>query len=205
MSIITLPSAPLKWRSADFRLLRADGVQEFVSGATQVTAFPKAIWALTLNLPPLIAAELAAWRAALAQLSALGNTFLGSPPDYSGPSTGYAGPAPTVQGAGQLGRTLNVQGMTANASVLAAGDFFHVIANGVRELKVMTAPLIANGSGVGVANFEPALRNAPNGASALEILTPAAEFRLTSSQFEYGVDLDRFGEVRIDAVEAFAP
>ena len=205
MAIVTLPSSPIKWRDAEMRLLRADGVQEFVSGATQITAFPKAIWAMTLSLPPLDPAELAAWRAALAQLSSLGNTFLAGPPGYNGPSTGYSGPAPSVAGAGQLGRSLSLQGMTANASVLAAGDFFHVIANGVRELKVTTTPLVANGSGAGVVSFEPALRNAPNNLAAVQIAAPQAEFRLASPEFRYGMGVNKFAAIRLEAAEAFAP
>lgn len=205
MTLIALPSSPIKWRSAALRLLRADALQEYASGATKVTVYSKAVWALSIDLPPLDGADLRAWRAALAQLSSLANTFAASPPDYSGPSTGYAGPAPKVATAGQLGRSLALNSMSANAAVLSAGDYFHVVAAGVKELKIVTAPLTSTAGGTGTVAFEPALRNAPSATASLIINNPQAEFRLVSPDAGYRVDLNRFGDISFEAIEAFGP
>lgn len=208
MAVIPLPATPIRWRDASFRLLRADAVQEYVSGATQVTAYSKAIWAGTWELPPLFADEAGEWRARLAQLSSYANTFEAGPPGYAGPTapTPYTGnPNPLVNGAGQLGLSLACDGMVANRWVMRRGDYFHVVAAGQKELKILTSPVVANAAGQAVFSFQPALRNAPADNAAVEIFAPVAAFRLAAPQFAASFDLNRAASLALDAVEAFVP
>lgn len=207
MAVITLPETPIRWREATFRLLRADAVQEYASGATRVTAYSKAIWAGTWTLPPLFEGNAGAWRAALAQLSSFANTFEAGPPGYAGPSgpNPYAGPAPLVNGAAQLGLQLVCDGMTAGVTVLRPGDYFHVVANGQKELKIVTETVTTNGSGQATIRFEPALRNAPADNATVEIFNPVTAFRLVRPELVVGIDLNRAEAVDLDATEAFAP
>lgn len=201
--IIQLPNQDFS--NAGFSLVRSDEVIEYASGAEQVTSFGKAIWSLRLTLPPLTREQLRQWRAALAQLSALDNRFEAGPPEYTGPSTGYAGPAPTVNGAGQLGNALAVAGLPASTTILRAGDYFSVDAANEKELKIITADVVSNASGQASIQFEPALRNAPASGSVVEIFSPKARFRLVSSSATWSVESFLDGAVSIEAVESFAP
>ena len=205
MALITLPEDPVKWRVSSWGLLRADAVQEFMNGARQVTAYQKAVWGGQIQLPALNDDDAARlkWRAALMQLSRLSNTFeLGAPDAQAGPSTGYAG-ALNVAGADQLGLTLAFAGATPSASILNAGDYFHVVAAGVKELKMATANVAADGSGEGVIAFEPALRNSPADSGAIVIAAPRCAFALTTPQVTWQNALGGFSEFTIDFVEAF--
>lgn len=207
MAVITLPQDPIRWRASSFGLLRADAVSEKLTGARQVTQYPKALWVGRIAMPPLNDDENARgqWRAALAQLSKLGNTFEMVPPDApAGPATGYAGPAPVVAGADQLGLTLDVDGLTPSAAILKAGDYFHIVAAGVKELKIVTGDVTADGAGDATIAFEPALRNAPADDSTVEISAPKTAFALATPQAQWENALANFSEFAFDFVEAFS-
>lgn len=205
MAVITLPHNPVRWRDARFGLLRDDAALEFTNGASQITSYPKALWSIGFDLPPLDGLDKRAWGAALAELAELGNVFMAGPPDYDGPGTGYAGPAPLVSGANQLGVTLNVDGLTASAPVLSRGDFFHVVANGFQELKMATADVTADGAGAATIPFKPALRNPPADNATVEIFAPKTAFGLTTPEARWTSDLNRMRAMSLDAVERFAP
>lgn len=206
MSLVALPVDPIPFRSATFELVRADEALEFLTGAVQVTAFSKALWRASWTLPKLGGTDdLRRWRAALAQLSAIGNAFAHGPPEYTGPSTGYAGPAPLVNGASQLGKSLICDGAAASAAILKTGDYFSVAAAGKNELKIATADASADGLGNVTFAFEPALRNAPADNATIEIFAPRCEFRLAAPTGSWTIDMMRNGEITIEAIESFAP
>ena len=208
MTVVLLPETAIRWRTATWRLGRADAVQEFMSGATQVTAFSKAIWSGQIELPSLNddAGALRKWRSALARLSALGNTFEAiAPGAESGPSTGYAGSTPVVNGAGQLGLSIVVSGASPNAALVNAGDYLSVIAGGWRELKIVTSDVVTDGTGAATIAFEPALRNAPNDSARVDIFTPKGAFRLADASAAWRLSPNGIGNIVFDVEEAFAP
>lgn len=207
MAIITLPGGTsVAWKASSWRLLRADGVNQYMNGARQVTAFDFALWGGKITLPPLDGEARRQWRAALVQLSSLGNTFEMGPPDaIHGISTGYAGPGPVVAGANQLGRSLNVDGLTPGAAILNAGEYFHVVAAGVKELKMLTADVVSDGGGAATLSFEPALRNAPADGSAVEIFAPVTGFAISSPEAAWGNLFNEISEFSFEAIEAFGP
>ena len=208
MALIGIPENPIRWRSATWGLNRADARIAFVSGASQVTAYPAALWAGQIELPPLHddQGKLRRWRAALASLSSFENWFEARPPGAeNGPSTGYTGPTPVVALAGQLGNALLIDGATASVALLNAGDYFSVIANGWRELKMATADAITNSAGQATLKFEPALRNAPAQSAEVEVAAPTTSFQLADPTAVWRLGLGGFGEIALDVVEYFAP
>lgn len=207
MALITLPQSPPLWRDATFRLRRADAALQFASGATQVTAYSLALWSATIIMPPMErgSAVGAAWRGALAQLSALENTFEASPPEWSGLHSAYAGPAPLVAGADQAGKSLIIDGATASATIFLPGDYFHVVAGGAKELKIVTQACTANGSGQAVVSFEPALRAAPADNAPLAIASPVCAFGLVNPEAAWDMDVNGFLGMSLDFIERFAP
>ena len=85
----------------------------------------------------------------------------------------------TVNGASQVGSTLNIN--CAANRVFAAGDFFSV--NG--ELKMITAPVVANGAGQAALSFSPMLRTSPFNGANVVFTQPTAQMML--AQDEYAV------------------
>jgi hypothetical protein len=206
MTVIALPADPIPFSAASFELMRADEALEFTTGAVQVTAFSKALWRASWRLPRQAkAGDFRLWRAALAQLSHLGNTFTQRPPEYTGPTTGYAGAGPLVKGASQLGKSLICDGVTVSDPIVKAGDYLSVIAGGKRELKIVTADASSDVGGNVTFAFEPALRNAPADNAAVEIVNPLAEFRLAAPLGAWQIDLLLNGELAIEAIESFSP
>lgn len=206
MALIALPDSPLKWQSATWGPVGADGVNEFLQGATQVTSFAKRLWTARIVLPPLSDDQKRVWRSRLAQLSDLSNRCEMGPPDYqAGPSTGYAGPAPQVAGGGQLGLSLDVDGVTPSAALLGEGDYFQITADGVKQVLMMTADATANGAGEATLNFSPALRNAPLNNATVEIFSPKCQFMLATPQVQWELALGGFMNASLDFIEAFAP
>lgn len=206
MALVVLPEDPIRWRGGEWTLRRADSVQKFITGARQVTSYSEANWAGTIELPALDGPAAGLWKAALMKLSSLGNTFEATPPDYQdGPSTGYAGAAPRVDGAGQLGLALRVDGLPADAEILAPGDYFHVTAEGVKELKMITEPVVSDSVGDATLMFQPALRNAPLNNATVEIFKPKTAFALVNPRAAWGLQLGGFHTVTLDVEEAFGP
>lgn len=105
-------------------------------------------------------------------------------PDYAGPTSGQS--SALVQGAGQSGTSLIVDGVTPSVSLLLAGEFFQV----GTEFKVVTADCTANGSGVATISFKPALRTSPADNAPLTLTTPVMLCQLMSV---VSIDTDDLG------------
>lgn len=197
MALVTLPPSP-GFTVARFALERDDVVQERTSGSQIVVRGRIAAWQLRFSLPPVNGADFRAWRSALAQLSTLENTFTFPPPASEGPSTGYSGPGPLVQGAGQLGTSLTCDGVNASTAILSEGDYLEVEG----ELKVATADASSDGVGVVTFNFEPALRAAPPDNAPVEIFAPEGTFRLAAPRGGWDVSLALAAGIQLEAREA---
>jgi hypothetical protein len=121
------------------------------------------------------------------QLSDRTNVFAYGPPYYSGPSTGYAGAGPLVNGASQLGLSLVCDGVTPSAAILLAGDFlsFDVTSPGGatnRQLNKVIANATADGGGNVTFSLMLPIRQAPAENAAVNIFTPTAQFMLAQSR-----------------------
>ena len=171
MAVITLPS--LHAASMSLQLVRADQAIKMFGGSEVILASVEALWVISMQLPPMRAAEGGReWFAAMVQMSNLENTakiaaqglIVGS---------GYAGANPTVDGAGQLGLTLNVTGATPSTTIGLAGDPFEV--NG--EYKILTSDATTDGSGDCSLEFEPALRQSPSNGATVNVKTPQITVR----------------------------
>ncbi len=89
-------------------------------------------------------------------------------PGYTGPSTGYAGPTPLVNGASQTGNSLILDGMSNTTSIFAIGNRFTVN----DEMLVVREPLTSDGGGAGTVVFDPPLKVSPANNDPLEINAP---------------------------------
>jgi len=204
MSLITFPNNEA--RVARFELLRSQETLVTVAGVTQVTSFPDARWALSLEIVQQKSADLRAWSLALTRLSDKAHWFAYGPPHYSGPSTGYAGSAPSVSGAGQLGTALTVDGLPNSTAILLAGDFisFDTVSNAGnanRQLIQVYNNVTSDGDGVATMSLASPIRQAPADDATVNISTPTALFMLVESRGGVNFDVRRSSEFFIDAIE----
>ena len=198
MALIALPRVRAK--SQHLQLLRNDSALEFMSGATVVTRGTQATWLLTFPLSISRIAEARLWFGALAQLSRLSNTFQITPPAWVS-GTGYDNANPVVDGANQLGTSLNCKWATQSMLIALAGDFIEV--NG--EFKVLTQDVTTAVDTTHTMNFEPALRQAPADLASVNIKTPQLTMRLVSPLMEFDGSLPDFFDTTVIAMEHWGP
>lgn len=95
--------------------------------------------------------------------------------DYSQTNRGAFGGTPLVNGAGQTGTSLNVDGCSLSiTNWIRAGDQFKV----GNELKICLADANSNGSGQVTVTFRPALRTSPADNAAITTSSPTGTFML---------------------------
>ncbi|MFC0633296.1 hypothetical protein [Brevundimonas balnearis] len=92
-------------------------------------------------------------------------------PDYV-PAVPYG--TPLVNGAGQLGTTLVIDGLTPNVAILK-GKFLSVILGGQRYVHIVAAQTTANGSGQASLPIWPMLRTPTTDNAVVELAAPKIE------------------------------
>jgi hypothetical protein len=98
-------------------------------------------------------------------------TIVAPVPDYV-PVASYG--TPLVNGAGQLGSSLVVDGLTAGV-VIAKGKFLSLVTGGQRYVHMVTAQTTANGSGQATLPIWPMLRVATTDNAVVELAAPKIE------------------------------
>lgn len=95
------------------------------------------------------------------------------------PDRGVASGTPLVNGGGQTGNTLNIDGVGSVTNWIRAGDYFSVVVNGEHELKMATAD-INSSAGAATLQFEPPLRASPLNNAVINVggNTPEGVFML---------------------------
>lgn len=145
-----------------------------LNGTVQTVGRPGARWKVTLEFNGMDLTQGATLEAWLASLDGMAGRCYLYP--HHRPGTGAAA---TVNGAGQLGKSINLS--CAPNRTFAAGDFFTVN----NELKMVTAPATADGSGIVTLTFSPMLRTSPVSSSAVTFTKPQVLMML--AQDEYAV------------------
>lgn len=132
-------------------------------------------WIVDVSFDPLTRVEAAPWIAFLASLRGpkgtfyFGDTLLAT---AQGTPTG----TPLVNGASQVGFTLNTDGWTAGVAAFKAGDLFQID----NSLYLVTADATADGSGELTIDIWPSLRGHSDNA-ALTVSSPKCVMRLVST------------------------
>lgn len=200
MAILTVPSSP-GFRSTRFGLERDDYSLALKSGATIEAVSPSNRYYGSFFLPDVKAAQLRLWRSFLSQATSADNQFLVSPPDHVGPSTGYAGSNPLIDGAGQLGLSISVDGLPASTAILLEGDYLSVD----NRLYECTSDVTSDGSGGAVISLNRPLRDAPQDNAVVELLAPVSIMKLPNRSYLVDENRNRTYRVSFDAVEYVSP
>lgn len=122
-------------------------------------------WQGVIETPPLRDTDLRTMWAFLHKVGLYGQFTVGDP-DYSGPISGIA--SASVQGAGQSGTSLVVDGVTPSTTIVREGEYFQV----GMGFHALTQDCASNGSGVVTLVFKPALRVSPADNATVTFDTP---------------------------------
>jgi hypothetical protein len=167
--IISMPPT-VYFESVDSMKLQRGGAQlrSRYTGARQYQKFYYALWNLTGQLIPMDGTDARLWRSFLAKLEGAANALRMPVPGYTGPSTGYAGAAPTVNGSvAARATTMNITGPTST-QILKEGDYFTVN----DELKMASADVTTDGTGAAVLPFQPFCRGGISSGATVNVATP---------------------------------
>lgn len=187
-------------RGQQFGLNRQDEMLQSFSGREVAVQQRPAFWSFTIPIVPRAASEAKKWRAVMAELSNMANSFEATPPGYRGSQySRNGGQAIAVNGGSQLGRELAYSGADPSTVVFEIGEYFSV--NG--ELKIVTAQSSSDGSGNGTVEFEPAFRNPPPNSDPIETLSPTASFRLVGPIGGWSLSPNRLHSFTLNAVETY--
>lgn len=192
------------------------GIQSAVlsmDNATSLTASPfsyaqqaynwgGARWRIDFTPPPMRRADAEEWIAFTLSLRGQFGTFLAGDPSATTPR-GSAGGTPLVNGGGQSGGTLVIDGCPINTTGwLRKGDYFQLGSGSGARLYKLIEDANTNGSGQTTLEFVPNLRTPPNDNAALTTTNARGLFRLDSNSTSWSANPDGTWRISFGAVEA---
>jgi hypothetical protein len=181
---VTLPASPAP-ASADVTLLDFGAVLEpGLGGPSQYIGRLGDRFEVTVQMPTMVA-EVA--RVFISRLMQAKKSSLVMPFPNPGVVVGAEG-APRVDGAGQAGTLLVVDGLPANKA-LKEGWPFSVIVAGRRYVHVLAADVAANAGGQAALTIEPMLRVSPSDNAVMELAQPMIEGFVQGDGLPWSVDV----------------
>ena len=96
-----------------------------------------------------------------------------------------------VNGSGQIGTIINVDGFSASATILKPGDLFQI----ETQLYMVLLDVVTNASGQATICFEPAIRISPANNAIVITTRPKMVARLTDTRQIWDSDNVRFGPI----------
>ena len=199
MATLTMPTTPA-FRDSSFGLLANTQIfRSPLDNTVQTLELTGARWRVGYDLPRMNRAQAAAWTGFLSELLGPSGRFFGFDPDARTPR-GTGNGTPLVQGGSQTGKSLTTDAWATNETVLLIGDYFTVNL----ELKMVTADVTSNGSGVATINFTPSLRASPANNAPLTITNPTTTMMLVDDeQAFWDTDMVALYGVSFSGIEAF--
>ena len=182
---IVLPSSPVP-RSITPRLIskRRDLEPTFGGPVTRVRRLGSR-WAFDVEYPPMLYIDAMAWVAALT--SAEADTVLMNLPQ-PGFAVGSPG-TPLVNGAGQLGAAINLDGFGAYTA--KAGQWFSLIMSGQRFVHHVAEQKAAASGVMAGLKINPMLRRSPADNTVAEFAQPKVEGFISGRETSWTVDVAR--------------
>lgn len=195
---LSIPATGIRSISIRARNVVAATASPF-TGQQNLVRHQGAWWEAEISLPPMDRPDAEEWIGFLMSLKGRYGTFLLGDPAATSPRGTWAG-TPLVQGAGQTGESLVVDGFNAGATA-KRGDYFGIGSGGTARLyKVLTDATAA--AGAMTLDIWPRLRESPADNAVVTTASAAGLFRLASNDTEWSVDLARIYGLSFAAVEA---
>lgn len=165
------------------------------TGQQQLVRHQGAWWEAEIKLPAMKRADAEEWIGFLASLKGRWGTFRLGDPAGSSPRGTWAG-TPLVQGGGQTGETITIDGFSGGATA-KRGDYLQI---GDRLYKVLTDATAA--AGAMTLDIWPRLRDSPADNAAVTTSGATGLFRLASNDIEANVDEALVYGIAFAAIEA---
>ena len=179
---LTPPVAFAAAKMATVTLARRVGISRSpFTGEQKVYEWPNEYWTASVSTPPYFRESGgAALEAFVASLHGAAGTFLWSP-SYARTRRGTCNTTGiTVNGAGQTGRLLSVQGL-GNTLTFLSGSFISLGTGLSTRLYQVVEDATSNASGVATLTIEPALRSSPASGAAITLTNPQGLWRLAGA------------------------
>ncbi len=158
--------------------------------ARQVYLWPGERWEADWTLVPLRGADLGAWEGFLMSLDGIVGTFLLGDPNRATPfgaANGAPG-TPVVDGAGQVGESLNIRGLPAGtANYLVAGDPVQLGSGATTRLHKVMQTVSSDGSGKATLTVRPRVKTAPADGAPLVVSGARGIWCLSASSVDLGL------------------
>jgi hypothetical protein len=171
----------------------------------QVVAHPGQRWAASINLPSMKRQDAEAWVAFLVSLKGQIGTFLLGDPNCKTArgSAGVTPGTPVVNGAGQTGSSINIDGLPLSATgYLLPGDYIQLGSASSASLYKVLTQVNTNGSGEAAIDIWPNLRSAPADDAVVTVANTVGRFRLSSNTTQWNIsEISSYG-ISFDCVEA---
>ena len=175
-------------RNISLRAVNTVGIsQSPFTYATQVIAHSGQRWEVDVTLPSMNRSDAEQWIAFLMSLrGSLGTFNIGDPTGAT--PRGSAGGTPLVNGADQIGGTLDIDGCTASQTGwLKAGDYIQLGSGATATLHKVLQDADSNGSGQVSLDIWPYIRSAPADDAAVITSNTVGLFRLASNEQNWNV------------------
>lgn len=161
-------------------------------------------WEADITLRPMKRSDAQVWTAWLASLKGQFGTFLMGDTNAAS-ALGSAGGTPLVNGSGQTGENLTVDGATVSQSTwLKAGDYIQLGSGLSATLHQVLADVATNGSGQATFDVWPSIRSAPADNSAVVVSDTVGLWRLASNIQSFSISSIAHYGISFTAVEAIS-
>lgn len=172
------------------------------SYAEQVYDFSGEAWHFSGSMPLMNRDSAEAYVCFFTKLKGRRGTFLFPLPSPVATPRGSWGGTPLVNGAGQTGNTLNIDGLPANTvNVVRQGDFINLGTGSSTRLYKVLDNADSNASGEATLTIWPSLRSSPGDNAAVTYQNVKVLLR-SENDIPMNFDISRFYSMSFDALEA---
>lgn len=170
--------------------------------AGQAHAYPGQMWQADISLSPMSRDDAEVWVSFLLSLRGQFGTFLMGDPVGASPR-GSAGGDPVVNGGGQAGGALIIDGATGSQPGWAmAGDYVQIGAGSGATLHKVLVDADSDVAGNVTVDLWPHVRTAPDDNAPIFLTNTVGRWRLASNQSEWSINTARFYGIQFSAMEA---
>lgn len=170
----------------------------------QVVAHPGQRWAASISLPPMKRQDAEYWIAFLLSLKGqIGTFLLGDPNCVAAQGSASTTPGtPRVNGGGQTGDTLIIDGLPINTTgYLLPGDYIQLGSGVTAYLYKVLTQVDSDASGNATLDLWPNLRISPGDNGLLVVANTKGRFRLKDNVTQWGInEISSYG-ITFDCVE----
>ena len=171
----------------------------------QVVAHPGQRWAASISLPPMKRPDAEYWVAFLLSLKGqIGTFLLGDPNCVTAQGSASTTPGtPLVNGAGQTGDTLIIDGLPVSTTgYLLPGDYIQLGSSTTTQFYKVLTQVNTSVSGGATLDLWPNLRSSPADNATIIVANTKGRFRLKDNVTQWGInEISSYG-ITFDCVEA---